>query len=59
MKKYSTENTDNDIVITLQGDGNYTYHGDHCVIRRIVESLHCAPKTNITLYIIYVIICYI
>lgn len=25
-------------------DGNYTFHDEHCIMYRIVESLCCAPK---------------
>ena len=32
-------------------DGNYTYHGENCVIYRIVTSVCCIPETNITLYV--------
>ena len=30
-------------------DGNYTYHGDYFVIYKNIESLCCAPGTNIIL----------
>ena len=37
----------------MVGINEYTYHDEHQVIYRIVESLHCTPETNITLYVNY------
>ena len=34
-------------------DGASTYHDEHCVTYRTVESLCCKSETNITLYINY------
>ena len=34
-------------------DGNYTYPGEQWVMYRIVESICCAPETNIILYVDY------
>ena len=31
----------------------YTYHDEHWVMYRIVESLYCTPETNITLNVNY------
>ena len=31
----------------------YTYHDEHRVMYRVVESLYCTPETNITLYVNY------
>lgn len=33
----------------MMKDGNYTYHGEQCIMYRIVDSLFCAPETNIAL----------
>ena len=35
------------------GIKEYTYHDEHWVIYRIVESLYCTPETNMTLYVKY------
>lgn len=34
-------------------DDIYTYHGEYCVMYKMVESLCCAPETNIALYVSY------
>ena len=34
-------------------EGEYTYHGEHCIMYRIVKSLCHVPKTNITLIFNY------
>ena len=34
-------------------DVDYTYHGEHQIICRIVESLCCKPEINVILYINY------
>jgi len=34
-------------------DGSYTYYDEHREMYRIVRSLCCAPKINITLYMNY------
>lgn len=34
-------------------DANQTYCGDHFAIHAHIESLHCLPKTNITVSIHY------
>lgn len=34
----------------------YTYHDEHCVMDRIVDSLYCTPETNITLHGNYTLI---
>lgn len=45
---YSTRNIDNNIVSTfIVTGGNKTYRGHHLIMHRNVESLRCAPKTNI------------
>ena len=36
----------------------YTYHDEHRVMYRIVESLYYTPETNITLYVNYTGICF-
>ena len=36
---------------TGHGDYDYTYHDEHQVMCRSVESLYCIPETNITLYV--------
>ena len=41
-EKYSGESIVNNVVIT---DGDCTYHGEHCVMYRTVESLCCAAET--------------
>lgn len=39
----------------MMADGNYTYHGEHFIVYRIVKSLCCTPKTNYyVLYQLYV-----
>lgn len=44
----------NDMTITLDGDnGDYTEHGEHRVMYRIVESLWCMPNANVTPHINY------
>ena len=35
-------------------DGNQTYHGDHFVMYRNIESLCCAPGTTIVLQVNYI-----
>ena len=37
------------------GITNYTYHGEHFVIYRIIESLCFIPKTNIMLSVNYIL----
>lgn len=37
-----------------EGDQEYTYDDEHCVIYRIIES-YCMPPTDITLYVIYTV----
>lgn len=32
-------------------DGNYAYHGEHCVMHGIVKSLFHTSETNITFYV--------
>ena len=34
-------------------DHNYTYHGEDCIMYKLVTSLCCMPETNITLYVNY------
>ena len=35
------------------GVKEYTYRDEHWVMYGIVESLHCTPETNVTLYVNY------
>lgn len=32
-----------------------TYHGEHCIMSGIVDFLCCAPETNTTLYVNYIV----
>ena len=34
-------------------DGDYTYLGEHCIMYRTVETLHCTPESNIILCVNY------
>ena len=47
----SIGNTVDNVVLTLVAEGDYTYHGEHGVMSRIVEPLCCTQVTNITLYV--------
>lgn len=35
----------------MMTDSDYAYHGECCIMHRIVELLCCAPKTNTALYV--------
>ena len=35
------------------GDKEYIYCDEHWIVYRTVETLHCTPETNITLYVNY------
>lgn len=37
----------------LLGDQEYTYHDEHYIIYRIIESLYCAPEHYITIHVNY------
>ena len=36
-----------------KGNQKYTYHDEHQIMYRIVESPYCTPEINITLYVNY------
>ena len=35
------------------GIKEYSYHGEHWAMYKIVKSLYCTPENNITLYVNY------